>query len=584
MTRFLFAFAILTCHIQAQDSFQTLRKEHPRLIWTQPQIVATRQIIATDPVAKEWHAKIVKTADGLLAKPLVAYDLSNKKLLVESRAVLERVTTFAGLYLLDGDKRFLDAAKKEMLNAAAFQDWNPASFLSTAEMTNALALGYDWLHQDLTATERDTIRTAIIEKGLKPGLAVHATGRGWPHVKHNWNAVCNGGLAIGALAIADTDPAIAGEILAAVRKSLPRGMLDFAPDGGWPEGPGYWDYTTTYNAFSFASMKSALGTDFDFTKSPGFSDTGNFRIQLIGNTGLNFNFADAPVRPSPAPQMFWLAGLFGRPAYDAHERLIAGKKPGIFHLIWFNPKFSGPEAKAALDAIPSCVQFKGTQTVILRSGTPDQQTFVGIKGGNNRVNHAHLDLGSFVLDHRGQRFAEELGPDLYTLPGYFGTSRWTYYRLRTEGQNTLTLDGQNQDPKAAAKVISFEPDGKNPRASFDLTAAYPGAEKVHRLISLAPDGSATLTDEITTKSPVDVTWHLHTEASAELKRNTARLTRGKVTLLATILSPANATFSFAPLEIPPPQRAAGKLNKLTVSLPEKTRDTTIVVKFTPEDQ
>ena len=30
---------------------------------------------------------------------------------------------------------------------------------------------------------------------------------------------------------------------------------------------------------------------------------------------------------------------------------------------------------------------------------------------------------------------------------YFGAERWTYERLKTSGQNTLMLDGANQDPR-----------------------------------------------------------------------------------------------------------------------------------------
>ena len=31
-----------------------------------------------------------------------------------------------------------------MLTAARFEDWNPSHFLDVAEMTFALAIGYDW--------------------------------------------------------------------------------------------------------------------------------------------------------------------------------------------------------------------------------------------------------------------------------------------------------------------------------------------------------------------------------------------------------------------------------------------------------
>lgn len=513
----------------------------------------------------------------------VTYDLSNKKLLVESRTVLDRVSTLAGLYRIDGDPRHLARAKQELLGAAAFPDWNPASFLSTAEMTNAIALGYDWLYEDLTPAERETLRTAIIEKGLKPGLKVHATRKGWTQARHNWNAVCNGGLIVGALAIADTDPAIANEVLAAAKNSLPKGMLDFAPDGGWPEGPGYWDYATTYNAYSLASLQTALGTDFGFTQSPGFAETGNFRLQFVGNSGMNFNFADAPVRPGPAPQMLWFARLFGRADYDASERQLGDRSPTIFHLIWFNPRFSNPPA-SALPALPRSRKFAAVQVAFLRAGSGATETFAGIKGGDNRTNHAHLDLGSFVLDQAGNRFADELGPDLYTLPGYFGANRWNYYRLRTEGQNTLTLDGGNQSPDGTAPIVSFSADASRPFAVVDLTKGYPGSKKILRGISLTPEGGVTLQDEIETAEPVEVVWNFHTESRIGLNGNKAVLARGSSKMDVRILEPSGAVFETLTLPLDPPQRPAGKMKKLIIRLPQKVSTTRIVVRFSPAGQ
>ena len=44
----------------------------------------------------------------------------------------------------------------------------------------------------------------------------------------------------------------------------------------------------------------------------------------------------------------------------------------------------------------------------------------------------------------GQRWALDLGGDDYNMPAYFGNKRWTYYRLKTAGQNTVSLGGSNQ--------------------------------------------------------------------------------------------------------------------------------------------
>lgn len=63
--------------------------------------------------------------------------------------------------------------------------------------------------------------------------------------------------------------------------------------------------------------------------------------------------------------------------------------------------------------------------------------------------HGNLDAGTFVLEALGERWAGELCHNDYLAPGYFGSEaqdseRWTYYRCMTEGQNTLSFNGQNQ--------------------------------------------------------------------------------------------------------------------------------------------
>ena len=177
-----------------------------------------RQMIQSEPLARAWHANLRATAEKMLDEPTVAYKLIGPRLLAQSRRCLERVYTLGLLYRLDGDKRFAERAKHELFAAAAFKDWNPSHFLDVAEMTHAFGIGYDWLFDALSAEERATLRTAIIEKGLKPSFVdtLPNGARGynwWLRVTHNWNQVCNGGLTVGALAIADEEPELAERVI-----------------------------------------------------------------------------------------------------------------------------------------------------------------------------------------------------------------------------------------------------------------------------------------------------------------------------------------------------------------------------------
>src|SRR6185436_3671178 len=107
--------------------------------------------------------------------------------------------------------------------------------------------------------------------------------------------------------------------------------------------------------------------------------------------------------------------------------------------------------------------------------TGSKSIFAAFKAGDNQANHSHLDLGSFVLDALGVRWAVDLGADNYNLPGYFGEQRWNYYRLRAEGQNTLVINpgaGPDQDSSAASRIVRFEMSDERSFAIADLTPAY----------------------------------------------------------------------------------------------------------------
>jgi hypothetical protein len=234
--------------------------------------------------------------------------------------------------------------------------------------------------------------------------------------------------------------------------------------------------------------------------------------------------------------------------------------------------------------MPLDARYQAAHLAFFRSAWNDKDAiYVGFKGGDNATNQAHLDLGTFVLDARGQRWALDLGPDDYDLPGYFGAERWTYERLKTSGHNTLLVDGASQDPRAVAPLTAFRSGTDGGFAIADLTAAYAGsgAVRVHRGVSLRDNRSRVLVqDEIETSRAVELTWAMHTEAAVEIEGDRALLRLGGALLDAQVLAPAGAEFTLEDVEIEPPQQPASGVRRLMVRLPEVT-STQLAVLFTP---
>jgi hypothetical protein len=564
------------------DPLESLREGHPRIFLAAGDWARLKSLILTDDLAASWFKALEKDARGVVREKPVAHVLIGPRLLDKSRKALQRIALLSAVYRLNGDKALRDRAFLEMKTVCGFPDWNPSHFLDTAEMTNAVAIGYDWLYDEITPADRAMYREAIVRLGLRPGLKVYDSGKGWPRSPANWNQVCNGGMTVGALAIADDEPELARTIVTRARASIPTAMASFAPDGGWAEGPGYWGYATQYNVYYLNAIESALGTDFGLKAMPGVSVTHRFRMDFVGPTNQTFNFADAHTGSGSTPQMIWFGRAFNHPEAVRWEIERTGDRPNIFHLLYLpGAPRTATAATPALDSI-----YRGIDVAFLASAPPGDQDalWVGFKGGDNAANHSHLDLGTFVLDGLGQRWAEDLGSDNYNLPNYFGKSRWTYYRLRSEGHNVVTLGTDNQETKAKAPLVAFSDDPRMSFAVADLTAAYGKRVKAAaRGIAMIDRGAVLVQDEVTPAATEELLWGVHTGAKVELKGSTAILTRGGKTMTARILEPAGARFEVLSANPPKPQAQQPDVSKLAIRVPKSPAAamTRFAVLFTP---
>jgi len=578
---------------------QQLRHYHPRLLVENLETFNhIRQQIDSNPLLGGWFITIRKRADRMLDEEPSKYEIPDgKRLLATSRCVADRVYMLAFTYRITDDRRYLDRVWTELESAAQFKDWNPSHFLDTAEMTNAFAIGYDWLYHDWSEHQRTVIRGAIMKHGLRPALNCYRGKKGygwWIRSHHNWNQVCNGGIALGALAIGDEEPEIAGEILHKGLISLQRAMRTYEPDGACVEGPGYWAYATAYNILHLAALDSALGANFGYSTYPGFDRTGDFPIHMLGPTGKTFNFADGGDRLIRAPHLFWFAKRFDRPHWAWYEQQVAG--PHVLDLLWY----TDAGEKFDVNSVPLDKYFKRSETVTMRSAWEDTEAlFIGFKAGSNAVNHANLDLGSFVFDAFGVRWIIDPGADNYNLPGYFGSKRWTYYRLRAEGHNTLVLNPSkqpDQNPKASTKIIRFDSTPDRVFAIADLTPTYSDhAQKVHRGIAMINQRRAVLIqDEIKIDSaePVDLWWFAHTRATIQIDAdNPSQAVLSSegtnAQLVVRILEPVDAKFLSTeahPLPTSPNpkgQNVNKGIRKLAIHLPDVTGEFRIVVLMTP---
>ena len=544
-----------------------LRPGHPRLLATADDWARLAQRRAAEPDLAAYHAALITAARAEIGRPVFTYEKTGRRLLAVSRNLVNRVLLLSYAWRTTGEEVFARRAETEMLAAAAFPDWNPSHFLDVGEAAAGVALGYDWCFEALTPAARTTIREALVTKGLGPGLTVIKGGKGWTKAEMNWNQVCFGGLALGALALADEVPDLAAPVLAAVRKDNVHGLKPYAPDGVYPEGPSYWSYGTSYQVILLAALESALGTDWNLAGHPGFLASAGGYLQTIGPTGRRYNFSDGGEGVGFEPAVFWFARQLNDPGLLLFERrLLATPKDltdsirrqrfAVLAALWWPPAGT----QNAAPTLPTRWSGQGPNPlgVYRESWTDPASLYLAFKAGAAELNHGHMDAGSFVLEADGVRWAIDLGMQDYESLESKGVDlwnkkqdspRWTVYRLNNFSHNTLTLDGRLHRVDGHATLRGWT--GDEP-AVVDLTPVFAGqATAAARRFAVGAGRQVVITDELRGLAPgTSVRWQMATRAKVTLDGATATLRQDGRTLIVAASSPA-ATFTVAPAEPPP---------------------------------
>jgi hypothetical protein len=579
--------------IDFKGVLSNLRPDHPRLLLTDERLSELKNLSKTDNVLYKYVEGVLSQAEKDNVKAPIQYILIGPRLLDKSRECLSRVYNLAFAYRWTGNKVYLNGAVSNLKTVCAFPDWNPSHFLDVAEMTHAVAIGYDWLFNDIDISTRKIIKNGLIKMGLDEGKKAYTVSsypyNWWTKDKFNWNQVCNCGLLIGALAVAEEDTAYAAVMISNAVKNLPYALKGYGPDGAWGEGPGYWDYATSYTAYGLSALKVALGNTFGLTGIPGLSEAGYFPIYTAGPAGYFLNYADAGEKSkigAPVAEM-WLADAFQNSFFsDFVEDELKSRTASVHHIIWYQP-YSSVTHSRSLDKY-----FGGDVALFLSrsSWTDPGALFIGLKAGYNKVNHGHLDLGNFEFDALGVRWARDLGSDDYNLPGYFTGStqagpRWTYYRLNSFSHNVPVLGNKNQDVSGTSYFVKHAEGIAEPFGIVDFTTAYSEfASSARRGIKALDNRKAILVqDEFVLGKSTDIAWGMTTDATIDIVGpQKAVLTTGNQKVSIRIISPADAVFSSGSAEQTAPQKLNTGVKRLFAKSPAKTGTVTYIVLFLPQ--
>ncbi|MEI8244974.1 MAG: heparinase II/III family protein [Lentisphaerota bacterium] len=534
-----------------------INKQHPRILLLQGEENQIKQTITNNPTWLKLHEAILNECDKILTLPQLERQMNGMTLLDKSREALRRIFYLSYAWRMTGHDKYFHRCEKELLAVSNFKDWNPSHFLDVAEMTMAVAIGYDWLFPQLSVDSKKIISDAIVSKGLNP--EIKSDDFCWQKAKSNWNQVCNTGITYGALAVAEEHPELAKKIIDRAIQTITIPMDEYKPDGAYPEGYTYWGYGTSFNVMFICALEKVFNTDFGLSNTPGFLQTADFCQHMVGNIGLNFNWADGATKTTLNPTIFWfakrnndLSPLWVEKAYlerDNYSEFTSDRLlPAL--MIWCRDlpinQITEPDVKfwCGRGANPVCM--------MRTSWSNRDAIYLGFKAGSAAVSHAHMDAGSFVMESDGVRWASDpdtqdyyslisKGVDLWNFVQ--DSQRWSVFRLNNFSHNTLTIDSKLQVVKGVAHIDKSSANPDFMYAVSDLSAVYENQlANVKRGVAIINQKVVVIQDELFANSnPATVRWSMFTTATPKLAKNSITLAKDGKTLELKVISPAEFT-------------------------------------------
>ncbi len=552
---------------ELKNKLDSIEIEHPFILANDENFETVRTEVKNNsfsPYTKSLYLSAISNADALLDTdiyPVMEYALDEEdSILPISREVINRMIILGYAWQISGDAKYAERAWKELENVCSYDDWCNSHFLASAEMALAVSIGYDWFFDYLN----DGQKALLSEKTWDYAIDSALNDNHWfTWSKNNWNSICYSGIGIACMAFAESNPEAAAKFLEMCYESMPIAFENFTPDGVYAEGPGYCQSGMNSIVYFIASSRNYFGSDFGMSEIPGFRELGYFPVYITTPTGM-FNFGDNKAEQCYTPVLHWYASEYSSPllsAYqmtdapsdfvadtsDSTERNGSGKEDALSSL-WYNRDFAQSDIDFSNEPLFRYLDSDaGQPLVLMRSAYLDENAaFAGIKGGYNFINHGDLDIGTFVFDAMGERWAEELGPGSYDAPNYFlntpAGGRWKNYCKRAEGQNTLVINPNatldDQYVLAECDFSSYDETEGGGKAVLDMTDAYRmnGASKVTREFELYNNSYLKITDKVRCIVPSEIYWFMHTKADIEITDNgkTAILTINGKQMKATL--------------------------------------------------
>ena len=468
-----------------QPARELLRDVHPRLLYTRAEIDALRERLNTDADAQAHLESIRTKADQLLSAELKSEEYANAVMTQHGNfyEIGAQLTDFAEhfslLYSL-GENKYVAKMKEALLHYATFAAWTGPSNkfrktpwqsdLSTTRIVYAFAVAYDAMYDEFSAEERQLLRDAMLNLGIRPlladwmtdGVRVHALDS----MGHNWWSVCTALAGVALLAFYEDVPdwrELFAGMVASLRafcdyegEPLLNKVANFDEKGMFYESCGYFNYGAGELCrflFHYRRCFADPADDFPILPKLGAAFLSLTYPTAAPEKTLYVNFGDSGLRSGAGardgmtmlPQYLLLLGEGDAALRQYYAR--GARRPNLYDLLF--PALL-PRLDKALPPpdMPATEVYPNTGLAFLRSGDAEDGNLLAVRCGFT-WNHAHDDAGTFLLLRRGEDILCDSGSVSY------GKSDYISHYCAAAAHNVVTVNGRGQQQESLYRGNKF---------------------------------------------------------------------------------------------------------------------------------
>lgn len=536
--------------------------DHPRLWMTTARLGPFQDAIKADPAHCTWSTFYEKSVlpwmdRDILAEPAGYPDHKRtasiwRQTYIDLQEVWYAIRHLAIGGKVTGDAAMTERAKAWLLEAAS---WDPMGVTSRAytdewayRVCNALAWGYDWLHDDLSDSERAMVRASLLARtrDIAEHAILNAKIHLFPYDSHAVRSVSATIIPACIALLGDDDEDEARDWLNYCIEFLFTVYSPWGdPQGGWAEGPHYWMTGISYLLDAANWLKSFA--QLDLYARPFFKNTADFPLFTKAPNTRRATFGDDSTMGDLTCIKIGLnlrqfGGVTGNGAYqwycDENLRLNPGTEGDFYNWGWWDVRFDELAFKTDWPHVDAKApeggmrHFKGIGWVGVQHAMDDPDNhiqFVFKSSPYGSISHSHGDQNAFCLAAYGEDLAIQSGH--YVA---FNSSMHRLWRRQTRSKNAILINGkgqyaENDKSKALAangRIIAAKEHDDHIFIHGDATAAYqsltPEVTRAEREVYFVRKSYFVIIDKVDAETPVTIDWLLHANAPFDLGKTSFR--------------------------------------------------------------